>query len=62
MAKKEKEVKLGPCTRCESVGRKPQPSVEIAFGPHGVISPVCQQCFDEIDYSTYANQEDQAVS
>jgi hypothetical protein len=62
MAKKEKDIELGICTRCESVGRKPQPSAEIAFGPNGVISPVCQECFDEIEYFVYANKEDQAVS
>ena len=61
MAKKEEKT-LGPCTRCESVGRKPKPSVEIALGPNGVISPVCQECWDEIEYFIYANQKDEAVS
>ena len=48
------------CIRCESVGRKPGIATHKVIGPNGDTenSFVCDECLKEIQYFTYANENE----
>ena len=50
------------CTRCESVGREPGAGIKPAIGPNGIVSLVCDTCWEEIEYFVYEDQENEAIS
>jgi len=37
--------------RCESVGKKPKEGKHLAIGPQGVVSLICDECYEDIKYS-----------
>jgi len=51
------------CTRCEAVGKeKVGVGTKLAYGPNGVVSLICEECWEEIEYFVYENQENEEVS
>lgn len=36
------------CSRCESVGRKPEEGIHEMIGPNGIRMIICSICYDEV--------------